>query len=141
MIPEPADGAAQVHSQLVGEGWDDLLLATTIAQVAQRLPGVRALSAGCFATIATYGPGGHVPGVVLRRAELHTLTVEVNVVASEDLMLLTLHRRGVPASQSLPEPPFLLSLAERVRSSVQQMVAPLPLAQRVTVDVVIEDLR
>jgi len=141
MIPEPADGAAPGGPQAVRDGGDDLTLATTIAQMVQRVPGVRALSAGGFATIATYGPGGRVPGVVLRRTHPDTLTVEVHLVVSEEMLLLMLHQRGVTSSPALPEAPFLLSLAERVRTAVQQMFAPLPLSQPVTVDVVLDDLR
>jgi hypothetical protein len=141
MGPEQAGATTTDGLQTAREPGSDLALATNIAQTVESVPGVRGLSAGCFATIATYGPGGRVPGIVLRRAPPDTLTVEVHLVASEEVLLLTLHRRSVTPPLTLPEAPFLLSLAEQVRTSIQQMLALLPLSQPVTVDVVIDDLR
>ena len=137
MVPKPVAGAVPDRPQVSSESGDDLTLATTIAQTVQGVPGVRALSAGSFATVATYGPGGRVTGVVLRRTQTDTLTIEVRLVACQEMMRHMPH----PPSLTLPEAPLLLDLAERVRTSVQQMVAPLPLSQPATVDIVIDDLR
>lgn len=117
------------------EEWDDLSVADRIAQAVRCVPGVCRMSGGRFALIATYGPGGRVPGVVLRKEMPDRLFIEVHVVVSETLLLAALQQRQTEASAPHP---VLLQLAERIRLAVQQVVAELNRFPQ-AIDVAIED--
>jgi uncharacterized alkaline shock family protein YloU len=99
----------------------DIVLARAISQVAREVPGVADLYAGNLGQIATYGPGGRVPGVRVRR-EAGQVLVEIHLTISY-----------VPALN-------ILALAETVRSRLSMELTRLAVDHVDTIDVVIADL-
>ena len=124
----PARGAAPPGPPPPGpaapDGGGDLRLARAVAAAARAVPGVAALTPGRFAPAATYGPGGVVHGVAVRR-RTGGVTVEVHLCAAY-----------APALD-------LPALADRVRRAVAVAVAvgaggggP-----RLPIDVVVDDVQ
>ena len=99
----------------------DIVLARAIGQAAREVPGVADLYAGNLGQIATYGPGGRVPGVRVRR-EAGQALVEIYLTISY-----------VPALN-------LLALAETVRSHLYAELTRLAVDSVDTIDVVVADL-
>jgi hypothetical protein len=109
--PAPWDAA--------GGGLD---VARAAAAAARSVPGVAALSPGRFAAAATYGPGGVVHGVAVRRWA-GGVAVEVHLSAAY-----------APALD-------LPALAERVRRAVAAALRAAGTGPRRQIDVVVDDLQ
>jgi uncharacterized alkaline shock family protein YloU len=104
-----------------GPGVSELAFARAVRYAVQRVPGIRGLSGGAVAEVATYGPGEIVRGVVVSR-QAGALAIAVHVIA--------LYADGLV----LPE------LAAHVRQTVQQVVIALTGSPAQRVDVSIDDL-
>ena len=103
-------------------GGADLRLARAAAAAARTVPGVAALTPGRFAEAATYGPGGVVHGVAVRR-RAGGVAVEVHLSAAY-----------APALD-------LPVLADRVRRAVAAALRADGTGQRWQIDVVVDDLQ
>ncbi len=119
---------------------DDLTLARMVAQAVRSVPGVLDVTPGRFGVAATYGPGGRIPGVVLRRDANETLTLEVQVIASKTTLLAQLDRVTITPSPPIQETPYLLSLAKQIRLATQETFAKAELPAPTAIDIVIADL-
>jgi hypothetical protein len=136
MMPDEATKHVSLVSEPGKEAWSDLSLANMIAQAACQVPGVDQVNGGRLALAATYGPGGRVPGVILRREEPDRLLIEVHIVGSATVLVAAFQQNPANASA---RPPVLLQLAEQVRTAVQQVLHRLNLLP-LAIDVVIEDI-
>jgi len=94
-----------------------MAIAREIARILRDVPGVAGLSPGRFDVAATYGPGGVVPGVVVRRDGAGELVVAAYIVAA--LALVTDGPSDAGASPEPDDMPPLLALAERERERVR----------------------
>jgi hypothetical protein len=131
-------GEAQTPtSPLASERLDDLVLANAIAHAIRDVPGVLDMGQGLFARVATYGPGKHINGVVLRHPSSGELSVEVNVVLDET----TIIKAYSDVSSSSDNTPVLLRCTDHIRSVVSHTIAHLGLQVPITVDVTIDDIR
>ena len=119
---------------------DDLTLARAIAQAIQRVPGVQGLSAGRFGTVATYGRGGRVPGVVFHWNASSLVGMEVHLVASEIALRAALYESVSTSTPVTVEAPFLLGLAEQVRAAILATGMSQGLLSVARLDVSIDDL-
>ena len=104
------------------DGGGDLRLARGVAAAARAVPGVAALSPGRFAPAATYGPGGVVHGVAVRR-RTGGVAVEVHLSAAY-----------APALD-------LPALAARVRRAVAVALGAGGAGPRLQIDVVFDDVQ
>jgi hypothetical protein len=119
---------------------DDLTLARVIAQVVRCVPGVQGMSAGRFGTVATHGPGGRAPGVVVRRAVSGQFAIEIHLIASEALLRAALPGNASGSAARLPGTPFLLALAGQVRAAIHEAGTGHWLFSAPGIDVSIDDL-
>lgn len=116
----------------------DLALARAIAQAVCDIPGVAEMSPGLSAMQATYGPGGHINGVVLHHLP-GELIVDVHVVAYSELPVAFRHAeaRETMAEQT----PSLLALGQQIRERAARTIAQLGLSTLLTVNVALDDIR
>lgn len=105
----------------MSEPLSDFGLARVLGQVARGVPGVAGVYGGHLGEIATYGPGGRVPGVRVRR-EAGQVLVEVHLTITY-----------VPTLN-------LLALAETVRGRLAAELAWLAAGHAGAIDVVVADL-
>ena len=131
---------ASQRTELPLAGSDDLPLACAVAQAIRSVPGVQALSAGRFGTASTYGRGGQVPGVVLRRNACGQLSLEVHLVASEAALRAALRQSANMPAAIQARHPFLLYLAEQVRIVIQATGTRQQLFSAAQLDVYIDNL-
>ncbi|HEU5198933.1 MAG TPA: hypothetical protein VFU32_04810 [Ktedonobacterales bacterium] len=131
---------ASQRARLSSVGSDDLPLARVVAQAIQCVPGVQGLSAGRFGTAATYGRGGRVPGVVVRRYARGQLGIEVHLVVSAAALRAALRQSASMPAVIQTWPPFLLYLAEQVRASIQATATRQQLFSAARLDVYIDNL-
>ena len=131
-------GEAQTPTApLASERLNDLVLANAIAHAIRDVPGVLDMGQGLFAKVATYGPGKHINGVVLRHSSSGELSIEVNVVLDET----TIIKAYSDLSSSSDNTPVLLRCTDHIRSVVSHTIAHLGLQVPITVDVTIDDIR
>lgn len=105
----------------MSEPLSDFVLARVLDQAVRKVPGVAGIYGGHLGEIATYGPGGRVSGVRVRR-EAGQVRVEVHLTVTYAPTL------------------NVLALAETVRSSLAAEVARLAAGHVGTIDVVVADL-
>lgn len=118
----------------------DLDMARAIALAVCAVPGVLEMSPGRFALQATYGPGAHVTGVVLRRPFPDALVADVHVVVAESALLAAFDQ--VAARTSVTDVPAELPhLAERIREAIAQAISLLGLVPLATINVALDDIR
>lgn len=146
MLPLDAEsGAVEVQApstQDVPEHLSDIVLATAIVHAIRAVPGVVDIGQGLFAKAATYGPGKHINGVVLRHSASGELAVEVHVVLEEASFIKAFSDVShSDASSSSDTTPALLRFTGEVRAAVTQTLAHLGLQVPTMVDVTIDDIR
>lgn len=100
----------------------EFAIAKALAHAAQDVTGVVGLFGGRLGEIATYGRGGRVPGIRVRR-EANRVFVEAHIVAA--------YR---------PEH-TLMTLADSVRERLRKQLEELGIAEFGAIDVVVADLR
>ena len=146
MLPLDArSGAREAQAptaQLASEHLSDLAIADAIAHDIRAIPGVVDMGQGLFARAATYGPGKHVAGVVLRHAATGERSVEVDVVLAEASLIKALSDVSRPDASSRTETtPMLQRMTDQIRAVVSQTFEHLGLPAPPTVDVAIDDIR
>lgn len=105
----------------MSEPLSDFVLAQALGQAVREVPGVAGIYGGHLGEIATYGPGGRVSGVRVRR-EAGLVQVEVHLTMTYAPTL------------------NVLALAETVRRRLAAEVARLAASRVGTIDVVVADL-
>ncbi len=115
----------------------DMIVADAIAHAVRGVPGVLAMGQGVFAKAATYGPGKHIAGIVLRHHASGELSLEIHVVLAETTCIQAL----AELSSSSAKTPVLLRFADLIRTIASQTLEHLGLPAPSTVDVTIDDVR
>ncbi|HEU4327995.1 MAG TPA: Asp23/Gls24 family envelope stress response protein [Roseiflexaceae bacterium] len=105
----------------MNESLSDFALARALGQAAMGVPDVAGIYGGQLGEIATYGPGGRVSGVRVRR-EAGQVLVEIHLTITYDPKL------------------NVLVLAETVRSRLAAELRRLTVAHVGAIDVVVADL-
>ena len=123
--------------QMATEPMNDMVIANAIAHAIRGVPGVLDMGQGLFAKAATYGPGKHIAGIVLRHPAPGELLVEVHVV----LDVTTFIKALSDVNSSSAKTPILLRFTDLIRTVVSQMFEHLGLPAPSTVDVTIDDIR
>ena len=87
-MPPLDAGSGQIEAQepskrMTPEHLSDTLIAETIVHAIRTVPGVLEMGEGLFAKAATFGPGKHVPGVVIQHPTSDTLSVEAHAILNE----------------------------------------------------------
>ena len=146
MLPLDAEsGAVEAQApstQDVPEHLSDIVLANAIVDAIRAVPGVVDIGQGLFSKAATYGPGKHINGVVLRHSASGELAVEVYVVLEEASFIKAFSDVShSDASSSSGTTPVLLRFTGEVRAAVNQTLAHLGLPVPTMVDVTIDDIR
>jgi hypothetical protein len=116
----------------------DLHLAQAIARAVCRIPGVLEMSPGRFALEATYGPGMHVSGVVLRHPTPDALIVEVRVILMESALAASSPFVSVTGTG---EKVVLLQMASRIRTAIARTLHRLGVDILTRIDVAFDDVR
>ncbi len=124
-------------AQMASESLDDMVIARALAHAIRDVPGVLEMGQGLFAKVATYGPGKHVAGIVLRHPAPGELSVEVHIVLDETTFIKAL----AEVSPGSGKAPILLRFTDQVRDTVSQTLERLGLPAPTTVDVTIDDIR
>jgi len=115
---------------------NDVVIATAIAHAVRGIPGVVDVGQGVFAQAATYGPGKHIAGIVLRRPAPGELSVEVHVVVDEAMFFKALS----DGASSENDTPILLRFTDMIRVVVAQTFEHLGLPAPTMIDVTIDDI-
>jgi hypothetical protein len=141
MLPLDA-GSGKVEAQtptaqMASESLNDMVIANAIAHAIRDVPGVLDMGQGLFAKAATYGPGKHIAGIVLRHAAPGELSVEVHVVLDE----ITFMKALSDVSPGSDETPVLPRFTDQIRAVVTQTFEHLGLPAPTMVDVTIDDIR
>ena len=123
--------------QMATEPMNDMVIANAIAHAIRGVPGVLDMGQGLFAKAATYGPGKHIAGIVLRHPAPGELLVEVHVV----LDVTTFIKALSDVNSSSAKTPILLRFTDLIRTVVSQTFEHLGLPAPSTVDVTIDDIR
>jgi len=123
--------------QMVTEQMNDMVIANAIAHAIRGMPGVLDMGQGLFAKAATYGPGRHIAGIILRRPAPGELSVEIHVVLDEATFIEALSDVSASASDT----PILLRFTGMIRVVVVQTFEHLGLPAPTMVDVTIDDIR
>ena len=127
---------------MVPERLSDMVIANTIVHAIRAVPGVLDMGQGLFAKAATYGPGKHVEGIVLRHSASDELSVEVHVVLEEASFIKAFSDVSRSAASSgSGTTPVLLGVTDQVRAVVTQTLEHLGLPVPTMVDVTIDDIR
>ena len=134
---EMVPGAGDAPAPGAPEHLNDMVVADAIAHAVRGVPGVLDLGQGVFARAATYGPGRHIAGIVLRHPAPGVLAVETHVVLDGTAFVQAL--AGVSAGPDAS--PVLLRCTDSIRTAVSQTLAQLGLPAPATVDVTIDDMR
>lgn len=138
----PEDGVGEEQNLAVSHGTlplNDLALAEAIAHAVCELPGVASMSPGFPSIHATYGPGGHINGVVLQRRLPDELVVDLYVVAARS-ELIAAPRQGGAHEAVREQRPGLLALGQQIRETVARTIAQLGLSPSLTVNVTLDDI-
>ena len=123
--------------QMVTEQINEMVIANAIAHAIRAIPGVLDMGQGLFAKAATYGPGKHIPGIVLRRLAPGELSVDIHVVLDE----ATFFEALTDVSSGADDTPILLRFTSMIRVVIVQTFEHLGLPAPTTVDVTIDDIR
>ena len=124
------------------EHLSDIVIANTIVHAIRAVPGVLDMGQGLFAKAATFGPGKHVPGIVIQHPAPDTLTVEVHVILEEAAFTKAYSEiSGSVASSRSGTTPILLRFTDQIRAVVTQTLAHLGLPVTTLIDVTIDDIR
>ncbi|HLI70898.1 MAG TPA: hypothetical protein VKV19_14165 [Ktedonobacteraceae bacterium] len=138
----PKDGAEERQKLAVSHEFfplNDLALARAIAHAVCKLPGVAEMSPGFSSIHATYGPGGHIDGVVLQRRLPDELMVDLYVVAARS-ELRAPPCRGNAHEAVAEQMPRLLVLGQQIRETAARTIAQLGLSTSLTVNVTLDDV-
>lgn len=130
-------GPQSPTGQMATERLNDMVIANAIAHAIRGIPGVLEMGQGLFAKAATYGPGKHIAGIVLRRPTPEELSIEVHVVLEEATLLAALS----DVSSRSNNTPILLHFADMIRVVISQTFEQLGLPAPIMVDVTIDDIR
>lgn len=141
MLPLDA-GSGKVEAQaptahMAPESLNDMAIANAIVHAIRDVPGVLDMGQGLFAKAATYGPGRHIAGVVLRHLAPDELSVEVHVVLDETAFTKALS----DVSPGSDKTPILPRFTGQIRAVVTQTFENLGLPAPAMVDVTIDDIR
>lgn len=123
--------------QMATKPMNDMVIANAIAHAIRGVPGVLDMGQGLFAKAATYAPGKHIAGIVLRHPAPGELLVEVHVV----LDVTTFIKALSDVNSSSAKTPILLRFTDLIRTVVSQTFEHLGLPAPSTVDVTIDDIR
>jgi hypothetical protein len=134
---------AQESSQrMAPENLSDTAIADAIVHAIRAVPGVLDMGQGLFAKAATYGPGKHVPGIVLQHPTPDSLSVGVHVILEEAIFTKAYSEiSSSDASSSSGTTPKLLRFTDHIRAVVTQTLENLGLPVSSMVDVTIDDIR
>jgi hypothetical protein len=142
--PTPEEVAADMQAvsvQPVLAHLSDLDLARVIAHAVRQTPGVLEMSPGRFALEATYGPGEHVSGVVLRHPTLDTLSIAIHVVVAETALKAAFDEGALPElAPGSEQRPMLLRLADQIRTVVSEVADSLGPPSLLAIDVALDDV-
>ncbi len=146
MLPLDAESdaiKAQESSQrMAPEHLSDTAIADAIVHAIRAVPGVLDMGQGLFAKAATFGPGKHVPGIVIQHPALDSLSVEVHVILEEAAFTKAYSEiSGSDASFRAGTTPILLRFTDQIRAVVTQTLEHLGLPVSTMVDVTIDDIR
>ncbi len=120
----------------------DADLASAVAQAVRLVPGVVDLSAGLIATVATYGPGQRVDGIIVHHPNVDEVIIEVHVVLSESHCKLAARRATAgPAERGSDTHGPVTEIASQVRSVVRTTVQNMTSLTLVRADVFVDDLQ
>ena len=146
MLPLDA-GSDAVHAQesstsMAPEHLSETVIAEAIVHAIRSVPGVLDMGEGLFAKAATYGPGKHIPGVVIHQLTTDSFSVEAHVVlADASFTKIYAETFALDASSRSGTIPILIRFSEQIRTAVTQTLEHLGLPVSTKVDVIIDDIR
>jgi hypothetical protein len=146
MLPLDAESdaikAQEPSSGMTPEHLSDIVIADAIVHAIRAVPGVLDMGQGLFVKAATFGPGKHVPGVVIQHPTSDSLSVEVHVILEEASFAKAYSDiSGSDASSRTGTTPILLRFTDQIRATVTQTLEHLGLPISTMVDVTIDDIR
>lgn len=146
MLPHDAEFGAsedqEPSTRMTPEHLSDTVIADAIVHAIRAVPGVYDMGQGLFAKAATFGPGKHVPGVVIQHPTSDSLSVEVHVLLEEASFTKAYSEiSSSDASSRSGTTPILLRFTDQIRAVVIQLLEHLGLPESTMVDVTIDDVR
>ena len=134
--------AKESSTRMAPKHLSDMLIAETIVHAIRLVPGVLDMGEGLFAKVGTYGPGKHIPGIVIHHPTEDSLSVEVHVVLDDAAFTKAYSEISASEAPSRADStPVLLRFTDQVRTAVVQTFEQLGLPVSSLVDVTIEDIR
>jgi hypothetical protein len=134
--------AQESFQRMAPENLSDTVIADAIVNAIQAVPGVLDMGQGLFAKAATFGPGKHVEGIVIRHPTADSLLIETHVILEEASFIRAYSEiSGSEASSRTGTTPILLRFTDQIRTAVTQTLEHLGLPASTVVDVTIDAIR